>query len=784
MSANDDKGSGKETTPPDTPGATADRDVPETPPLLAEQKANAADAGANEAMPQGTNLLTQPAKEPPKELYDTAGFDTELPGFCSVLDGEYQLFNSESDFQIFMTHMSSEIPLQRLVAAKSLGPSSRRFGLKATLHAVVPKVATVAQDKEMVIRQTTADQLGKFCKYMAEASNDSPDIHYVIIRDILPCIQAMLLDALEVRLAAGRSLITIAKILSQDEVFEHVLKIVLHMAHDDSDDHKITALPLIGQLAPICGRQVCMSYLSQDLHALSQDNSFRVRKATVQYFGPICEQVGHDHTEKTLLPIYLTLTKDAIWSVRKGCVESLVDISHAVSKTSKPKLIEVMRGFLQDNSRWVRNTAYELLGPFIATLTSDLISKDFLWYYTNIPNLKPNEADTESSNHCAFNFPAVVLTLGPTRWPELLETYNSLVRKTFKTRKTLACSLHELGKILGTEITERDLISPLDIFLKDIDDIREGVVRKFAQLLKCVSPTKREEYLATLWELASESDTNWRFRLLLASQLETLVFLYSPTIVSEQLVPLAFQLCDDKMSDVRYEAVKAVGHILDVLVKHGQESQVHDVLRKIHMMSSNRTYTKRQLYATLCSHCVNVVSDEMFEKNLLAELCKMDKDPISNVRLTVARCIHRDFLNHPKWGRHQAIMDCVATLRDDPQDVDVVRYFLTDEEVEEYIKKQKALRKQQEQDELNHLLKSTDSDSDTGDDSSSSSSEYHDIASKPEDKDKDKSKPSEHPSETELDNPGAGDAEEATEPLESADQSTTNEDESKDKPPT
>ena len=77
-------------------------------------------------------------------------------------------------------------------------------------------------------------------------------------------------------------------------------------------------IQLLGDLAPIVGSAVCKNYLSADLHALSQDNSFRVRKATVQYFGPICEQLGARDAEESLLPIFLNLCSDSIWSVRKG----------------------------------------------------------------------------------------------------------------------------------------------------------------------------------------------------------------------------------------------------------------------------------------------------------------------------------------------------------------------------------------------------------------------------------------------------------------------------------
>ena len=46
-----------------------------------------------------------------------------------------------------------------------------------------------------------------------------------------------------------------------------------------------------------------------------------------------------------------------------------------------------------------------------------------------------------------------------------------LLKKTFKSRKTLACSLHEIAKILGTEIVERDLLQAFELFHKDIDDV-------------------------------------------------------------------------------------------------------------------------------------------------------------------------------------------------------------------------------------------------------------------------------------------------------------------------
>jgi len=72
--------------------------------------------------------------------------------------------------------------------------------------------------------------------------------------------------------------------------------------------------------------------------------------------------------------------------------------------------------------------------------------------------------------HCAYNFPAVLLTLGPSFWPELKPIHQQLVRDNrTRIRHTLACSLHEVAKILGPSLAESELMSVLLHCLKDSD---------------------------------------------------------------------------------------------------------------------------------------------------------------------------------------------------------------------------------------------------------------------------------------------------------------------------
>lgn len=60
---------------------------------------------------------------------------------------------------------------------------------------------------------------------------------------------------------------------------------------------------------------------------------------------------------------------------------------------------------------------------------------------------------------CAFNFPAVAITVGRERWAALRELYLELsLNSSLKVRKTLAASLGEMAKIVGPEHAKRDLM--------------------------------------------------------------------------------------------------------------------------------------------------------------------------------------------------------------------------------------------------------------------------------------------------------------------------------------
>ena len=50
----------------------------------------------------------------------------------------------------------------------------------------------------------------------------------------------------------------------------------------------------------------------------------------------------------------------------------------------------------------------------------------------------------------------------------------------WKVRRSLAYSIHEVAKIIGAELTERDLLPVIFHFLQDIGDVSEGITSNLA----------------------------------------------------------------------------------------------------------------------------------------------------------------------------------------------------------------------------------------------------------------------------------------------------------------
>ena len=168
----------------------------------------------------------------------------------------------------------------------------------------------------------------------------------------------------------------------------------------------------------------------------------------------------------------------------------LPEISRISSnQIKKGQIIQLFHKFAQDSSKWVKMATFQHFGPFIFSYESMEQSQVLLDYYLSIGRpAKPDstgvvaqsiaQVDNETAYYCAYNFPAVLKSVGPDHWYSKLKPMHDqmVTDMRWKVRRSLSFSMHQCARILGPTITERDLMPVLFHFLQDIADVAAGVL--------------------------------------------------------------------------------------------------------------------------------------------------------------------------------------------------------------------------------------------------------------------------------------------------------------------
>lgn len=565
--------------------------------------------------------------------------------------------DSLTDLQRVTKYVCSNIALQRVIHVKMLHETALSVGFQATCDQLLPLLEPLVCDVEYVVRQHVALQFPLLCHFLVEA--DSNVGYNLLLEKLIPLVSKLVSDDQhEVRSAASESLVEMAALVKLEDQGQHVLTIVLPLAHDDDNEQfRISAVSLYNGLAEHFGPELCQQFCVPELISLSEDPVFRVRKSTALSFSNVCKTAGVELSRERLVPAFQRLAKDDIWGVRKACAECFVSVALALAPVERgPILIPLFESFIHDSSRWVRMAAYQSLGPFLAALENDQITDDLISHFTSMATTAASQlggsGEVDIKFHCAFNFPAVVSILGSKGWPKLSPTFELLQNDTYwKIRRSFAYSLHVMARILGQGITETQLATAFNTYLHDVQDVRLGAMLHFADFLENVSPSFRESYLPVLAEYISGNNiTKWRFREVLSGQLAQLCRTFTPEATFSVVNPLVHKLITDPVSVVREQSYHACPLLVARLSSNPE--WLTSIVESFVALAKSSHYQDRQCYAKVCASFLSTTypndqsiaesaedtkltdaARNFFTTRLAAVFFTLALDPVSNVRV-------------------------------------------------------------------------------------------------------------------------------------------------------
>ena len=282
------------------------------------------------------------------------------------------------------------------------------------------------------------------------------------------------------------------------------------------------------------------------------------------------------------------------------------------------------------------------------------------------PDAADAQPDNDMRRHCAFQFPAVLLTVGAARWDELRTSYLLLARDSeTAVRRTLSFSLHEIAHVLDTQAVETELLDVFEAFIHDAEEIRVGVIGHLAEFLAEVGPACRESYLPVLNEVPTQtSPRNWRLREVLAEQLPRLTQLFSAESAHSVLTPLCCNLLRDEVAQVRETTLLAIPSLLR-RVSEGKGEWTIDVTERLRSFAEpGGPFQDRQTFVYICQAVAQAEQPDtlMAETQLLPQLLTIATDPVLSVRIALARRI----LSFPEWAlQAPSLHGALEALRSD-----------------------------------------------------------------------------------------------------------------------
>ncbi|XP_068209835.1 serine/threonine-protein phosphatase 4 regulatory subunit 1-like [Palaemon carinicauda] len=339
---------------------------------------------------------------------------------------------------------------------------------------------------------------------------------------------------------------------------------------------------------------------------------------------------------------------------------------------------------LPGTSEQMSSAADHSAGSLEFSLNQDIVPKTLLEHYISMTDpMRAETVDSELTRHCAYSLPAVALTLGRENWPVLKDTYETLAGDMhWKVRRTLAFSIHELAVILGEEISQSDLVPVFNGFIKDLDEVRIGVLKHLAHFLRLLKPRNRREYLPRMDEfLRTDNENNWRFRLELAIQLSDIIDLFAAEDCLLYLVPIALILMADKVVHIRRTCYNVVCQLVRQLGCEGEPGDVEDLSQQLReTFAQSTTWSRRQSYAFLSGQLVAERSLPVPDwcRMFLPDMLMLANDKVPNVRIAVAKMLAThinclDYCQNPENYAASSVQETLEKLQHD-EDRDVVHF--------------------------------------------------------------------------------------------------------------
>ena len=348
---------------------------------------------------------------------------------------------------------------------------------------------------------------------------------------------------------------------------------------------RMAAAKILGKLSTKLDQQAARQEVLPSTLALCQDAEAEVRTVMCRHLAMVARGIGLELTKSALLPVLVELSQDGAAGVRLAAIETVVALlplldDEVATNTIVPLVIKSC-----EQARALEDCTLPViarhLGRLCHGLSPNLSSEQKAWFITfyqqlarlgtaasaevggaatPMPDLVPRSTEpdktakyTECRQACAYNLPGMVLFVGANNFSEkLFSTFCDFAADSSPlVRKTLASSLHELIKIIGTNfcLLKMQIValfndSNIDVLSSMVFNmvyVIDGLARFGVLQFGSTSSYSQELSVAILhMEEVINMTRNWRLHADCLEKLSCLANCISAAVIQLRYIPLLF----------------------------------------------------------------------------------------------------------------------------------------------------------------------------------------------------------------------------------------------------
>ncbi|GJE95198.1 ARM repeat-containing protein [Phanerochaete sordida] len=429
----------------------------------------------------------------------------------------------------------------------------------------------------------------------------------------------------------------------------------------------------VGALAKVVPHEVVLISLLPLFESLYRDPSWHVRHSALFALPAILSRLPPPQRRTLALDVIVTLSRDEAQTVRSGVLEALAEVIYTFHEDADgppPQLLRLFLGIREhDDPRLTEQHAEE--PPPQSPPTTPMSWSEFVSSISVSSQQSQQDHDIYEDPArpliCAFNYPAVALTLGRERWHEIRELYLELSQNTSQNvRKTLAASLGEMAKIVGPVHAKQDLLPVWWSSIRSEEaEVRLKAVECLGTLVPALGDAERAHLLKGLNGEVWTRLKGWRER---EAAIKALGGWASISAIDEVVLRgLLRKGLQDSVASVREEAVHALAGMVSAWKSRPNSlDQLWEMLRTLAVSNS---YRHRTIFL-VCYQTVLLATKDvgLVSAPFLRTLEALSRDPIVDVRIKLARFLGtlQEGIPGIPQATVQAVREIAKRLAEDP----------------------------------------------------------------------------------------------------------------------